>query len=83
MFNHSLENYWKQVFDLAKSQHVPVTSIDYFLTSKNRKAVILATTPTRLYQFSGSLSDSNDKPLLLQVKTNQLLIEKGSQALKE
>ena len=67
MFNHSLENYWRQVFDLSKGQPMQVTSVEYFLTSTNRKAIIIASTPTTLYQFQGSLSDPNDRPLLMQV----------------
>lgn len=71
LFTTSLEQYWKQIFDLGRGQHVPVTNLEYHPVPKSKKYFIMATTPNRLYQFVGNAGDPADRPLLQQV-VNQL-----------
>jgi hypothetical protein len=67
MFSTSLEQYWKQIFDLGRGQHVPITGLEYHQIARSKKYFVLATTPTRLYQFLGGAGDPADRPLLQQV----------------
>ena len=67
LFSTSLEQYWKQIFDLGRGQHVPITGLEYHPIPRSKKYFIMATTPSRLYQFLGSAGDPADRPLLQQV----------------
>ena len=73
LFSTSLEQYWKQIFDLGRGQHVPITGLEYHPVHRSKKFLILVTTPTRLYQFQGSVGDPADRPLLQQVNICSLV----------
>ena len=76
MFTHSLEKYWKQVYDLGKgnSQNVhpvAITALEFHRVKGQSKAYfVLATTPDRLYQFLGNIDDPDARPLLVNVFKN-------------
>ena len=73
LFTTSLEQYWKQIFDLGRGQHVPITGLEYHAIPRSKKYFILATTPIRLYQFCGNAGDPADRPLLQQVRRRKLI----------
>ncbi|XP_050295734.1 vacuolar protein sorting-associated protein 18 homolog isoform X2 [Anthonomus grandis grandis] len=63
-FSPSLEQYWRQVFDIGKNANNPITGLEYFQITK--KYIIFAATPSRLYFFSGNV-EHEEKPVLQQV----------------
>jgi len=67
-----VEEHFRQVFDIGKGQHTPVTGLQYHSVPSTGKYFVLATTPTRLYQFQGYVSSSSERPLLQQVFSNYL-----------
>jgi len=72
MFSRDVEQHWKQVFDIGRGQHFPVTGLSYFNVPQTNKYFVLATTPTRMYQFQGYVSSLQERPLLIQVFNNYL-----------
>lgn len=72
MFSRDVEQHWKQVFDIGRGQHVPVTGLKYFQVPSTNKYFVVATTPTRMYQFQGYINNHQDRPLLIQVFNNYL-----------
>lgn len=71
-FSSSVEQQYRQLFDLGKGQHTPVTGLQYHCVPNTSRYLVLATTPTRLYQFQGSVASVQDRPLLQQVFTPYL-----------
>ncbi|ENN82501.1 hypothetical protein YQE_01126, partial [Dendroctonus ponderosae] len=65
-FAPSLEQYWRQVFDIGKNTNTPVTTLEYFQVPGTNKYMIFAATPSRLYYFYGS-AEMEEKPVLQQV----------------
>lgn len=65
-FSSSLEQYWRQVFDIGKNTNTPITGLEYFQIPASDKYMIFATTPTKFYYFSGRV-ENEEKPLLQQV----------------
>ncbi len=70
IFTGGLETTWRQVFDIGKGQHAPITGLEFHTVaggvSGPGKVIILATTNTRMYQFQGG-STGDDKPQLMNV----------------
>lgn len=70
-FQGSLDQYLKQLFNLAKDKIVPITGLEFDRMPSDSmteyKYYILATTPGRLYQFVGNVSKSTDPPLFQQL----------------
>ena len=54
----NLEKRWQQVLDLRgkDKKQSPVTGIQFYRASSTGRTFVLATTPTRLYRFSGNAS---------------------------
>ncbi|XP_011263387.1 vacuolar protein sorting-associated protein 18 homolog isoform X2 [Camponotus floridanus] len=67
IFNTSLEQYWRQVFDLGKNSKPPITGIEFHKIPNSDKYVIIVTTLMRIYQYIGAISNPEEKPLLQQV----------------
>ncbi|CAG9857094.1 unnamed protein product [Phyllotreta striolata] len=72
-FSSSLEQYWKQVFDIGKGTSTPITGMEYFKIPSSDKYVIIVVTPTRFYYFTGRVM-SEEKPVLQQVFNKYLNI---------
>ncbi|XP_038059367.1 vacuolar protein sorting-associated protein 18 homolog [Patiria miniata] len=70
-FQQSLDQYWKQVFNLGKEGAVPVTGLEVELVQpalqNERRFFIMATTPGRLYQFVGIIPSSSETPVFQNV----------------
>lgn len=67
IFQTSLEQYWRQVFDIGKGNNRPITGLEFHRISNKERYFILATTPDRIYQFVGNVSNSEERPLLQQI----------------
>ncbi|XP_060521918.1 vacuolar protein sorting-associated protein 18 homolog isoform X2 [Cylas formicarius] len=65
-FSSSLEQYWRQVFDVGKNTNTPITGLEYFQVTGSDRYAIFAATPSKLYYFVGK-ADGEEKPLLQQV----------------
>ena len=52
-FFKSQERYLQSVFSLPERHPITGIKFDYFPTSDRKRALVLVTTPTRIYQFSG------------------------------
>ena len=74
-FSQSTERLYRQVFDIGKGQHTPVTGLQVQAVPNTSKYLVMATTTTRLYQFQGYVSSSSDRPLLQQVFNNYLNVQ--------
>jgi hypothetical protein len=72
-FSSSLEQYWRQVFDIGKGTNTPITGLEYHKVLGGDKYVIFAATPSRLYYFVGR-AEHEEKPLLQQVFNRYLNI---------
>ncbi|XP_063904510.1 vacuolar protein sorting-associated protein 18 homolog isoform X2 [Zophobas morio] len=72
-FSSSLEQYWRQVFDIGKGSNTPITGLEFHKVLGSDKYVIFAATPTRLYYFVGR-AEHEEKPLLQQVFNRYLNI---------
>ncbi|XP_030762434.1 vacuolar protein sorting-associated protein 18 homolog isoform X2 [Sitophilus oryzae] len=68
-FSSSLEQYWKQVFDIGKNTDTPITALEYFQVLGTDKYVIFAATPSRLYYFTGR-SENDEKSFLQHIFHN-------------
>ncbi|XP_071479921.1 vacuolar protein sorting-associated protein 18 homolog [Diadema antillarum] len=71
-FHQSLDQYFKQVFNLGKEGTVPVTAIEVerIPASKQNEGArifVMATTPGRLYQFIGTVPAQAESPIFLNV----------------
>ncbi|XP_067005382.2 vacuolar protein sorting-associated protein 18 homolog isoform X2 [Anabrus simplex] len=67
MFQSGLEQYWRQVFDIGKGENTPITGLEFHLVPNTDMYFVLVTTPKRLYQFIGYVSNADEKPLLQQI----------------
>ncbi|XP_012271920.1 vacuolar protein sorting-associated protein 18 homolog [Orussus abietinus] len=71
IFNTSLEQYWRQVFDIGKQSRPPITGLEFHrLPSKVPKTdryIVIVTTLIRIYQYIGTVSNPDEKPLLQQI----------------
>ena len=74
-FSRDVEEHYKQVFDIGKGQHTPVTGLQYHMVPNTTKYLVMATTPTRLYQFQGYVTNQTERPLLQQVFNNYLNVQ--------
>jgi len=74
-FTRDVEEHFKQVFDIGKGQHTPVTGLQYHMVPNTTKYLVMATTPTRLYQFQGYVTNQMERPLLQQVFNNYLNVQ--------
>ena len=71
----TIEKSWKQVYDIGKGQaSAPITGLEYHRVPKSKKFFILATTPSRFYQFQGVISGDpeTERPLLVHVFNDYL-----------
>ncbi|XP_011144081.1 vacuolar protein sorting-associated protein 18 homolog isoform X2 [Harpegnathos saltator] len=67
IFNTSLEQYWRQVFDVGKNSKPPITGIEFHKLPNSDKYMIIVTTLMRIYQYIGAIANTEEKPLLQQV----------------
>ncbi|KAJ8667382.1 hypothetical protein QAD02_009044 [Eretmocerus hayati] len=67
IFTTSLEQYWRQVFDIGKESKPPITGLEFRRIPNTDKYVILLTTLIRIYQYIGAVTSHEEKPLLQQV----------------
>jgi len=74
-FTRDVEEHFKQIFDIGKGQHTPVTGLQYHNVPNTTKYLVLATTPTRLYQFLGYVSNPAERPMLQSVFNNYLNVQ--------
>ncbi|XP_044574836.1 vacuolar protein sorting-associated protein 18 homolog isoform X2 [Cotesia glomerata] len=90
IFNTSLEQYWKQlpnylplyaskevdglVFDIGEESKPPITGLAFHKVPYSDKYIIIVTTLIRIYQYMGTISNPQEKPLLQQIfkRFNQL-----------
>lgn len=81
IFQSSLEQYWRQVFDIGKGNNTPITGLEFHRVPGSEKYFVLVTTPNRLYQFIGYVSNSDEKPLLQQIFNSYLTVPEGFQEI--
>ncbi|XP_043280093.1 vacuolar protein sorting-associated protein 18 homolog isoform X2 [Venturia canescens] len=75
IFNTSLEQYWKQVFDIGENSKPPITGIEFHRMPNSDKYVIIVTTLIRIYQYIGTVTNPNEKPLLQQIFSKYLNVK--------
>jgi hypothetical protein len=61
-----------QVFDIGKGNNTPITGLQFHRVPGSEKYFVLVTTPNRLYQFIGYVTNSDEKPLLQQIFNSYL-----------
>jgi hypothetical protein len=61
-----------QVFDIGKGSSTPITGLQFHRVPGSEKYFVLVTTPNRLYQFIGYVTNSDEKPLLQQIFNSYL-----------
>lgn len=54
------------MFDIGKGNS-PITGLEYHKLPGRERYFIIATTPSRIYQFIGDVNSSEDRPLLQQI----------------
>ena len=59
-FFKSQERYLQSVFSLPERHPITGIKFDYFPPSDRKRALVLATTPTRIYQFSGPVDKKSE-----------------------
>ncbi|PNF16669.1 putative vacuolar protein sorting-associated protein 18 [Cryptotermes secundus] len=79
IFQSSLEQYWRQVFDIGKGDNTPITGLEFHRVPDSEKYFVLVTTPNRLYQFIGYVTNSDEKPLLQQIFNSYLTVPESFQ----
>ncbi|XP_043488268.1 vacuolar protein sorting-associated protein 18 homolog isoform X2 [Polistes fuscatus] len=77
IFNTSLEQYWRQVFDIGKNSKPPITGLEFHKLPNSDKYMIIVTTVMRIYQYIGSVQNPDEKPLLQQVFNKYLNIQES------
>ncbi|KAK0168771.1 hypothetical protein PV327_002541 [Microctonus hyperodae] len=75
IFNTSLEQYWKQVFDIGEESKPPITGIVFHKIPQSDKYVIIVTTLIRIYQYVGTIMNPQEKPLLQQIFSRYLNVQ--------
>ncbi|KAK7864534.1 hypothetical protein R5R35_007310 [Gryllus longicercus] len=79
VFPSGLEQYWRQVFDIGKGEHMPITGLEFHRVPGSDTYFVLVTTAQRLYQFCGSVGSVDEKPLLQQIFNNYLAMPEAYQ----
>ncbi|XP_053975095.1 vacuolar protein sorting-associated protein 18 homolog isoform X2 [Hylaeus anthracinus] len=77
IFNTSLEQYWRQVFDIGKNSNPPITGLEFHKIPNTDTYIIIVTTLIRIYQYIGSVQNLEEKPLLQQVFNKYLNVEES------
>jgi hypothetical protein len=63
-----------QVFDIGKGNSTPITGLEFHRVPGSEKYFVLVTTPNRLYQFIGYVTNSDEKPPLQQIFNSYLSV---------
>ena len=69
MFASGLEKQWKQVLDIGKGRHCPITGLQFHC--KGRRCFVMVTTVNQLFQYSGVFDD--EKSLFANVFRDDML----------
>ncbi|KAG7209765.1 hypothetical protein KM043_011388 [Ampulex compressa] len=77
IFNTSLEQYWRQVFDIGKDSKPPITGLEFHKIPNSDRYMIIVTTLMRIYQYIGSVQNPEEKPLLQQVFNKYLNVQES------
>ncbi|XP_031837327.1 vacuolar protein sorting-associated protein 18 dor isoform X2 [Nomia melanderi] len=77
IFNTSLEQYWRQVFDIGESSKPPITGLEFHKVPNTDKYMIIVTTLVRIYQYIGEVQNPEEKPLLQQVFNRYLNVQES------
>ncbi|XP_076171976.1 vacuolar protein sorting-associated protein 18 dor [Ptiloglossa arizonensis] len=77
IFNTSLEQYWRQVFDIGENAKPPITGLEFHKIPNTDTYIIIVTTLIRIYQYIGSVQNLEEKPLLQQVFNKYLNMEES------
>ncbi|KAK9295713.1 hypothetical protein QLX08_010050 [Tetragonisca angustula] len=77
IFNTSLEQYWRQVFDIGKDSKPPITGLEFHKIPSTDKYVIIVTTLMRIYQYIGAVQNPDEKPLLQQIFNKYLNVQES------
>lgn len=75
IFNTSLEQYCRQVFGIGKDSKPPITGLEFHRISNTDRYVVIVTTLIRIYQYIGSVTSSDEKPLLQQIFSKYLNVK--------
>ncbi|CAD7089837.1 unnamed protein product [Hermetia illucens] len=75
-------NNWKQVFDIGKGKHCPITGIQFFRAANTTRFIVLVTTVNRLYRFHEALKP-DEKPVLQNIFSAYLNIPEHTQDYQE
>ncbi|XP_011498125.1 PREDICTED: vacuolar protein sorting-associated protein 18 homolog isoform X2 [Ceratosolen solmsi marchali] len=75
IFTTSIEQYWRQVFDIGKDSKPPITDIEFRRIPHTDKYIIILTTLIRIYQYIGTVTNHEEKPLFQQVFNKYLNIK--------
>ncbi|KAF7993970.1 hypothetical protein HCN44_011239 [Aphidius gifuensis] len=75
IFNTSLEQYFKQVFDIGEDSKPPITGISFHKVPNTEKYIIIITTLIRIYQYIGVVTNPQEKPLLQQIFSKYLNVQ--------
>uniref|UniRef100_A0A1B6D9S6 Vacuolar protein sorting-associated protein 18 homolog n=1 Tax=Clastoptera arizonana TaxID=38151 RepID=A0A1B6D9S6_9HEMI len=67
IFQTSIEQYWRQVFDIGKGENRPITGLEFHRFPGSERYVIIVATPDRVYSFVGNISNTEERPLLQQI----------------
>lgn len=68
IFGNSLEQYFKQVFDIGRGTNIPITGIEFHsVPSMDSGYFIIVTTLDRMYEFVGSAGNPDERPFLQQI----------------
>jgi len=59
-FFKSIERYLQPVFSLPERHPITGIKFDYITPSDSKSALVVATTPTRIYQFSGAIDKKSE-----------------------
>lgn len=66
-----VQNYWKQVFDIGRGEHCPITGIEFHNVPNTGRYIVLVSTLTRIYNFHEVIND--ERPPYLQQIFNSYL----------
>ncbi|XP_075230673.1 vacuolar protein sorting-associated protein 18 dor isoform X2 [Lycorma delicatula] len=83
MFQSNVEQYCRQVFDVGKGAdgYHAVTGICFHRVPGTDKYFIIVVTSSRIYQFIGNISNSEERPLLQQIFNVYLSIPESFTAM--
>ena len=63
------------MFDIGKGSNPPITGLEFRKIMNTDKYVIIVTTLIRIYQYIGTVTNHDEKPLLQQVFNKYLNIK--------